>query len=121
MDPIRQLQSRRAGSDTRREADDFWNDFARRARDVPRDPYASSAPVHAVRMVAVATVLIAGAGGLRFLRPAEPVPPVASASAVIQSLNIAAPHDSVFIMNDEASGGTIIWIGGMAPGSFNGG
>lgn len=121
MDPIRQLQSRRAGDSGPRRADDFWSDFARQARDAPREAYASSVPVHAARMVALATVLLAVAGGLRVLRPPAPIPPVASAGAVVQSLNIAAPHDSVFIMNDEATGGTIIWIGGMAPGSLNGG
>ena len=116
MDAIRQMRNRRAAAP--RVAENFWDDFAHRAQNLSRDPYASSAPVRAARMAAVAAAILVVAGGVRFLLP--PAAPV-MARAVVQSLDVSAPHDSVFIMSDEATGGTIIWIGGMNPGALNGG
>ena len=120
MDAIRQMKERRAAGAAQgpRAAGDFWGDFAHRAQGASREPYASSAPVHAARAGAVAVLLLAVAGGVRFLLP-SPAP--MTARAVVQSLDVSAPHDSVFIMSDEATGGTIIWIGGMNPGALNGG
>ena len=96
----------------------FWRDFERQADGLVREtPRRAVLLPGAARWAAAAAGLLLLAGGI-FLTPAR-LPP--AAPDAVRSLAVLTAHDSVFIMNDAAGEGTIVWIGGIPPNPSNGG
>lgn len=92
-----------------RSAHDFWGEFQRRAPGLDREPLAR--PSHQREWLAAAAALVVGAGALAmWMWPAESH---ARTTEVI-SLDVPAPHDSVFLMPMEG-GGVMVWIGMEEP------
>jgi hypothetical protein len=86
---------------------DFWDNFRAHASLHPQRREPELRPVYGLRwaMVAVAVVMfLAGVSIGVFGGRAE-----ASVGEVL-ALDVAMPHDAVFIMNDKPSGSTILWI-----------
>ena len=90
-----------------RAASAFWEDFRARVPLYPQAaPEATRAPALLRWSLATAsTVLLLAGVAVYSLHPGSGVP-----GNAITALDIATPHRAVFIMNDAASGGTILWI-----------
>ena len=92
-----------------RAADDFWGEFQRRAAGMERDPLAR--PSHRREWLAAAAALVVGAGALAmWMMPATSQ----ARTTEVLSLDVPAPHDSVFLMPMEG-GGVMVWIGMEDP------
>ena len=85
----------------------FWEDFCARASLRPQLQEAAERPAFALRwaMATAAAVLLA-VGIVRYERAGSAAVPVNN----VLALNVATPHRGVLIMNDDNSGGTILWI-----------
>lgn len=104
------LRSARTGGPAPAGADAFWSEFERRAAGLERVPcVATTGPLARGASIAAALLLAAGAGVWSLL------PGTAMAGVRIDTLDVPAAHDSVFIINDAAGEGTIIVIGGLRP------
>ena len=90
-----------------RDASAFWEDFRARVPMYPQDvPETARAPtLLRWSLATVSAVLLLTGVTVYTLRPGSGV----SGNSIL-ALDIAAPHRAVFIMNDSASGGTILWI-----------
>jgi hypothetical protein len=104
---------------TPRSPDAFWEDFRRRAADLPRSTARPSRPMIlflAPLAAAAAVVLVAG---IFFLRKdtQPPAPPVAAnATGAFHAYEVFTPHTAVFILDAPASQGSILWVVGSNPG-----
>jgi hypothetical protein len=91
-----------------RDAHAFWGDFRARARMVPQQAleparrgagaWGWSAALAGAAVVALAVFLL---------------PVSAPAGNRIESLEVMGDYSGVFILDDGAKGGTIVWISGM--------
>ena len=104
---IREELKRQTPTAAMRDASAFWDEFH---AHVPMHPQHAPAPASSSALLrwsmatACALLLLTGVTvhSLRTGHGAE--------GNTITALDIAAPHRAVFIMNDKASGGTILWI-----------
>lgn len=95
------------GTPELRPAAEFWAGFREQARGRVQDTPPSGATV-ALRWAAVASPLAAAALLLLLLNPL--LDARAQSDTVINSLEVEAAHRAVFIMNDEPTKSTIVWV-----------
>lgn len=91
--------------------DEFWSDFAARARLVRQEEPAAAMPAFPRlrwAYAAAVAVLVVGLAVWFPFRKAEPV-----AANPIRSFEVIAPHTGVIIMEDEQDRGTILWVTGL--------
>jgi hypothetical protein len=90
-----------------RSASLFWDDFRARAPMYPRNAPgpAHASPLLRWSLATACAVLVLTGVTVHSLRSGQGV-----YGNAITALDIAAPHRAVFIMNDNTSGGTILWI-----------
>lgn len=106
MNPPWPISSARAPM---RPGEEFWADFRRQADGLERA--ARVRPSHRREWLAAAAALLVGAAGLAaWLLPAESH----ARSTEVISLEVPAPHDSVFVMPMDG-GGVMVWIGMEEP------
>ena len=95
----------------------FWSDFRARAR--LRAQMAPPSPaVTALRWAAMASPLAAAAVLMLVLRAAPGA--WAATDTEINSLEVETAHRAVFIMNDEPTRSTIVWVDCGEPGPATG-
>ena len=92
-----------------RNEDAFWADFRARAQEIEQD---SPAPPRSivwptVMALAAAALLVFGVSQWTSTPPAEPA---MTADTEVKSLEVAAAHSAVFILNDTDTEGTVVWI-----------
>ncbi|MBP7274936.1 MAG: hypothetical protein KBA51_01895 [Kiritimatiellae bacterium] len=92
-----------------RDGEDFWADFRQRASGLERETRAR--PSHRREGLAAAAALLIGLAGWALWM--QPTPADARNTEVI-SLDVTAPHDSLFMMPMEG-GGVMVWIGMEEP------
>lgn len=87
----------------------FWQDFRRQAgpQDNPPAKYAPHAPFWLAPAAACALLLLV-LGAALLLRPGATE--TAGTGSTVESIQVLACHESVFILQDPHGKGTIIWI-----------
>lgn len=91
-----------------RSADEFWSDFRSRSLSTDRVPYVRPRP-RGIMPLGLAAALVLAA--FIWMRREGPIPAAAlDQNSRIESLNVLAAHDGVFIMPLDG-GGVMVWIG----------
>jgi hypothetical protein len=109
------LNDRQARPQTR-DADSFWPDFKARARMRTQDsPSRARAPLIWRWSVATAcATLIAAFVGFQFLDR-----PLVEKESPVKSLDVLAAHSAVFMISDEPTDATVVWVADMSIESVN--
>jgi hypothetical protein len=100
-----------------RDADVFWSDFRSRAKRTAQQAPVPAA-VTALRWAALASPMAAAALAMLLLRPLAAS--WMQSDTVINALEVEAAHRAVFIMNDEPTRSTIVWVD-WGPGTQSNG
>ena len=97
----------------------FWDDFRRRAADLPRSTARPARSILFIAPLAAAAVVVLVAG-IFFLRkdtpPSAPPGAVADTTGAFHAYEVLTPHTAVFILDSPTAQGAILWVVGSNPG-----